>query len=130
MSWALSRVGVVGVESSHSAIVDARANLRRLGKTDVELHHARAGEYTRRSGLDGFDTVLADPPREGLEQPVLEALEASPPAELRYVSCDPAALGRDTGRLVRAGLQLERLVWLDLFPNTHHFESLATFRRV
>ncbi len=129
LSWAHSAGVVVGVESSHSAIIDARTNLRYLGMDNVELHHARAGDYARLPGLDGFDTVLADPPREGLEAPVLEALEKQPPREFRYVSCDPAALGRDTGRLVRAGFQLERLVWLDLFPNTHHFESVATFRR-
>jgi tRNA/tmRNA/rRNA uracil-C5-methylase (TrmA/RlmC/RlmD family) len=38
-------------------------------------------------------------------------------------------LGRDAGQLVRAGLSLERLVLLDLFPNTHHFETVAIFRR-
>ncbi len=129
LSWARSAGRVVGVESSHSAIIDARANLRHLGMDNVELHHSPAGDYACRPGLDGFDTVLADPPRGGLEAPVLEALEKQPPSELRYVSCDPAALGRDTGRLVRAGFQLERLVWLDLFPNTHHFESVATFSR-
>jgi 23S rRNA (uracil1939-C5)-methyltransferase len=129
LSWARSAGAVVGVESSHSAIIDARANLRRLGMENVELHRASAGDYARRDGLDRFDTLLVDPPRGGLEAPVLEALEGRFPAELRYVSCDPAALGRDTGRLVSAGFELERLVWFDLFPNTHHFESVATFRR-
>jgi 23S rRNA (uracil1939-C5)-methyltransferase len=129
LSWARSAGAVVGVESSHSAIIDAKANLRYLGMDNVELHQASAGDYARHLGLDGFGTVLADPPRGGLEAPVLEALEDCIPEEIRYVSCDPAALGRDTGRLVRAGYRLERLAWFDLFPNTHHFESVATFCR-
>ena len=62
-----------------------------------------------------MDLVVADPPRAGLDSPVVEALLRRPPREIRYVSCDPAALGRDAGRLVRGGLELRQLTLLDMF---------------
>jgi 23S rRNA (uracil1939-C5)-methyltransferase len=119
---------VLGVESSSSAIVDARANALGAGVDNVEFIECTAGEYSERSGFAGADVVVADPPRGGLAPAVVQALTEHPPKELRYVSCDAPALGRDAGQLARAGFTLERLVLLDLFPNTHHFETVAIFR--
>jgi len=118
---------ILGVESSSSAIVDARANARAAGVDNVEFVECTAGDYSERVGFAGADVVVADPPRGGLAPAVVQALTAHPPKQLRYVSCDAPALGRDAGQLARAGLILERLVLLDLFPNTHHFETIAIF---
>ena len=118
----------LGVESSSSAIVDARANALGAGVDNVEFIECTAGEYSERSGFVGADVVVADPPRGGLAPAVVLALAEHPPKELRYVSCDAPALGRDAGQLARAGFTLESLVLLDLFPNTHHFETVAIFR--
>jgi 23S rRNA (uracil1939-C5)-methyltransferase len=46
-----------------------------------------------------------------------------------YVSCDVATLARDARKWLDAGYVLERVVGFDLFPNTPHVESVATFRR-
>jgi 23S rRNA (uracil1939-C5)-methyltransferase len=119
---------VTGIESSSSAIADARANALAAGMDNVEVIECAAGEYAERVGFEGAEVIIADPPRGGLEPRVVEAIAEHPPKELRYISCDPAALGRDAGRLARAGLSLERLAMLDLFPNTQHFETVAIFR--
>ena len=119
---------VVGVESSSPAILDGRANARRVGLGQVEFVESEAGDYAAHYGFQGVDTVIVDPPRGGLGALVVAALVEHPPRELRYVSCDPAALGRDAGRVARGGLLLQGLVLLDMFPNTHHFETVATFR--
>jgi 23S rRNA (uracil1939-C5)-methyltransferase len=121
---------VTGVESSASAILDARANAISAGVDNVEFVECSAGDYAERVGFEGVDVVVADPPRGGLDPRVVDAVAEHPPQELRYISCDPPALGRDAGHLVRAGLSLERLALLDLFPNTHHFETVAIFRRL
>jgi tRNA/tmRNA/rRNA uracil-C5-methylase (TrmA/RlmC/RlmD family) len=47
-----------------------------------------------------------------------------------YVACDPAALARDTALLAGLGYRLERLTAFDVFPHTHHVESVAGFVRV
>jgi 23S rRNA (uracil1939-C5)-methyltransferase len=74
------------------------------------------------------DTVLVDPPREGLDPEALR-LAACARQTLVYVSCDPQTLGRDARRLGEAGLALERVVALDLMPQTYHVEVVARFRR-
>jgi tRNA/tmRNA/rRNA uracil-C5-methylase (TrmA/RlmC/RlmD family) len=49
------------------------------------------------------------------------------PRAIVYVACDPAALARDTSYLRDAGYQLEAMRAFDLFPMTHHIESIAKF---
>lgn len=74
------------------------------------------------------DTVVADPPREGLDA---ENLGAAIQARRRivYVSCDPQTLGRDVKRLAQAGFALVGAVALDLMPHTFHVEIVATFEK-
>jgi tRNA/tmRNA/rRNA uracil-C5-methylase (TrmA/RlmC/RlmD family) len=56
---------------------------------------------------------------------VAEALVAVRPNKLVYVSCDPATLARDLGALRGAGYELSGLRAFDLFPGTHHVETVA-----
>lgn len=87
---------------------------------------APASERARRRAA----TVVLDPPRAGAGRAVLEALAASEPAQLVYVACDPVAFARDVGTLSGLGYRLHGLRALDLFPNTHHVEAVATLIRV
>ncbi len=120
---------VVGVEASASSVRDARANARRNAIVNVDFRCQEAAKYVRKSGLGPEDHVVVDPPRGGLDAPLLQNLTGSKLRRLEYVSCDPAALGRDASRLASAGFVIEHLELLDLFPNTHHFETVAAFRR-
>jgi tRNA/tmRNA/rRNA uracil-C5-methylase (TrmA/RlmC/RlmD family) len=49
------------------------------------------------------------------------------PRAIIYVACDPAALARDTAYLAEFGYAIERIRAFDLFPMTHHIESVALF---
>jgi tRNA/tmRNA/rRNA uracil-C5-methylase (TrmA/RlmC/RlmD family) len=71
-------------------------------------------------------TIVLDPPRSGAGKQVVESLAALAPAQLVYVACDPVALSRDLGLFAERGYRLSRLRAFDLFPNTHHFEAVAT----
>jgi len=46
-----------------------------------------------------------------------------------HLSCDPVTFARDASRLIASGWRLATLDLLDLFPNTHHVETLASFER-
>ena len=112
---------VVLVESSRSAVRDARLNLP--GSPTIV-----------RSTLERFrpmpaDVVVADPAREGLGRRAVERLAASGAARFVLVSCDPAALGRDTRLLTEAGYALDRVTTVDLFGHTSHVEAVAVFDR-
>lgn len=103
---------------------DARAVDR--GRHNAPAASWRAGRVP--SGPDAAaDTVLCDPPREGLDGENFTA--AARARRLVYVSCDPQTLGRDAAKLRALGFELSRVVALDLMPQTFHVEVVATFER-
>ncbi|HET7275060.1 MAG TPA: methyltransferase domain-containing protein [Longimicrobiaceae bacterium] len=70
------------------------------------------------------DLVVLNPPRSGVAPEVVQQLIAEPPERLVYISCDPATLARDLGRL-RGVLTLRHVRCFDLFPQTSHVETVA-----
>jgi 23S rRNA (uracil1939-C5)-methyltransferase len=74
------------------------------------------------------DTVLVDPPREGLDARHL-TLAAGARGRLVYVSCDPQTLARDAARLRADGWRVQGARAFDLMPQTHHVEVVAWFTR-
>jgi 23S rRNA (uracil1939-C5)-methyltransferase len=71
--------------------------------------------------------VILNPPRSGLHERVPSELMRRPPAKIVYVSCDPATLARDVGRL-RDAFSIDGLRAFDLFPQTSHVETVAVLR--
>lgn len=74
-------------------------------------------------------TVVLDPPRSGAGLQITGRLVELNPKNLVYVACDPVALARDAGALLKSGYKLITLQGYDLFPHTHHFESIAIFQK-
>lgn len=75
------------------------------------------------------DVVVLDPSREGAGRQVMEQIDQLDPRAIVYVACDPAALGRDTGYLRELGWSLVKVQGLDMYPCTHHVETIARFER-
>jgi 23S rRNA (uracil1939-C5)-methyltransferase len=73
-----------------------------------------------------FELLLVDPPRTGAPGlgPLARDLEVR---RLIYVACDAGALARDAAGLTAAGFRLTTLQLVDMFPGTHHSETLAAF---
>ncbi len=120
---------VLAVESAPSAIADGRRNSRSLPQvswleTPVEEAVTRT-ELTRTL----WSAILVDPPRRGVEKEALLALASLRAPTLVYVSCDPATLARDAALLTEQGYRLLSAQPLDLFPQTAHVETVATFAR-
>jgi len=71
------------------------------------------------------DVVILNPPRTGASAPVIAAIrDATPsPRAVVYVSCDPATLARDVGRL--PGWRIAGLRSFDMFPQTAHVETVC-----
>ncbi|NJO11853.1 MAG: 23S rRNA (uracil-5-)-methyltransferase RumA, partial [Leptolyngbyaceae cyanobacterium SL_1_1] len=72
------------------------------------------------------DIVVLDPPRKGCTASVLRALQALAPAQIVYMSCNPATLARDLKILCEQGsYRLRRVQPADFFPQTAHVECVA-----
>jgi len=68
---------------------------------------------------------VLDPPRAGAGKAVVKQLMATGPRAIAYVSCDPASFARDLGYFQQGGWRLESLRAFDLYPNTHHLETVG-----
>ncbi len=117
---------VVAIEESAAAIRDAAANASDID--NVEFIEGRTED-----ALDSMrvrpDAVILDPPRSGCHPTALDALIRLAPQRTVYVSCDPEALARDLEALVRGGFRIESVRPIDMFPQTHHVETVALLRR-
>jgi 23S rRNA (uracil1939-C5)-methyltransferase len=76
-----------------------------------------------------FDLLLIDPPRTGLPKTTVEAIAGLNSSNFVYVSCDPATLARDLRILLSCNYEIVSLDLLDLFPQTHHLETIARLRK-
>lgn len=118
---------VYGMDTIPEAIGDARENAQINGISNVEYVVGPAEEWVPHWVEQGIrpDVVVADPPRTGLGDPLVELLMKVPVSRLIYVSCNPATLAKDCSHLLQAGYRLERVVPVDLFPHTAHIEAVC-----
>ena len=107
--------------STNAAIFGGQVRTARLS---VEAFlRSRHAEVLRAEGA----TVVVDPPRTGLSKVAIEGLLGKAPARVVYVSCDPPTLARDARLMRDAGYAIGDVTVMDLFPNTAHVETIATF---
>lgn len=118
---------VIGVELEPQAVEDAKDNAKRNGVDNVEFFCGDAGTAALELQTRGLtpDVVVVDPPRKGLSQDVIEAVDKMNPRKLVYVSCDPATLARDVALLNGKGFVLRTAQAADLFPRTAHVETVV-----
>lgn len=115
---------VVGVEANPVAVRFARRNLQRAQLENVRMVHAGVSEWIKGRTLKS-DFVLLDPPRAGAESAVIKGIVDSRAQRVSYVSCDPATLARDLKKLIAGGYGIESIAAFDLFPQTHHVETVV-----
>jgi tRNA/tmRNA/rRNA uracil-C5-methylase (TrmA/RlmC/RlmD family) len=121
-------LNITTVESSKVATADASANLVDLGKhkaVSAPVEGFLKAQIKQSLELQGAVVVL-DPPRAGAGKAVIDQLLFLRPAKIIYVACDPVSLARDLKMLLAGGYKLEQIKAYDLFPHTHHFESIAS----
>lgn len=116
-----------GIDSSPALIEAARRNARRHRIVAV----FEVGPVEERiADLGGAHAaLLLNPGRSGCRPAVLDALAAGNGTRLAYLSCSPRSLARDLAALVSAGFEVERLLPIDLMPQTDQVETLALMRR-
>lgn len=121
LTLAPQTAGLTLIESSRSAVEDARVNAARLGRT-ADVRKADAHRF--QAGDAFFDVAVLDPPRRGAGK-VVEQLTVTRPRAIVYVACDPRALARDLTLLGRHGYVPAELAAFEMFPHTAHLETIA-----
>ncbi len=122
---------VVGVEYVPEAIEDAKVNSANNGITNTVFY---AGDMKKVMN-DSFvsenghpDVIILDPPRAGVDEPVIDVILRAAPQRIVYVSCNPATQARDLAIMER-DYTIEAVQPVDMFPHTHHVENVVRLRR-
>lgn len=115
---------VFGVEANEKAIEFAQKNAERARLSNIEFAAENVSDFLAQSELPKIDFVLLDPPRAGAEKETIYALLKLKPRRISYVSCDPATLARDLN-LLTTDYKIESVTAVDLFPQTHHVETIV-----
>ena len=116
-----------GIETISQAIDDAKFNAK---LNNIENAEFFVGDVE--NVLPEFiketeelpDVVFVDPPRKGCDKTALDTLLKIEPKKIVYVSCNPATLARDV-KILEEKYKLEKVSLVDMFPFTHHVESVA-----
>ncbi|QRK06387.1 class I SAM-dependent RNA methyltransferase [Archangium violaceum] len=125
---AASAASVLGVESSPASVELAQRSAREGGVANVRFVQGDARKVCEGLMREGrrFDLALADPPRTGAPG-LARWFKTLGVKRAVYVACDPGSLARDAAGLVEAGYKPLALQVVDMFPQTHHVESVMSF---
>ena len=122
---------VIGVEYVPEAIEDAKVNSQINGIENTEFF---AGDMKDVLTLDFINThgapdvMIVDPPRAGMHPDVVETILKAAPRRIVYVSCNSATQARDV-QMMDSAYKVTALRPVDMFPHTHHVESVVLLER-
>lgn len=118
---------LLGIEIIPEAIEDARLNAK-LNNIDnatfavadaTSLSDDTFKQYTQNT------VIFVDPPRKGITDSLIEKITAVNPLKIVYISCDPATMARDLKGFIENGYCPTRCAAVDMFPRTHHVETVV-----
>lgn len=117
---------VVGVDSEGPSIEFARVNASRLrrGRTRFVAFRITAESIARLPRPGGDEIILLDPPRNGTERGVVEAVASRRPRRVVHVFCNVDQIPRALREWASAGYKPRRIAPLDMFPGTSNLEVL------
>ena len=116
---------VIGVEESYDSIEFAKRNATNANIGNAEFRTESVRRFLSNVVESDLDFVLLDPPRAGTEKDTVMNLIRLKPRRVSYVACEPSVLARDLKRFVENGYSIDSIAALDLFPQTHHVETVV-----
>ena len=127
LSLASLAAKIIGMDISDSATGDAKRNCQLNGVDNCEFLCGDVKVLLSQVNIHP-DLLITDPPRAGMHKKVIDQINQLLPDRIIYISCNPSTLARDVA-LLRERYRIEEIQPLDLFPNTHHVESVARLER-
>ncbi|MBR5930761.1 MAG: 23S rRNA (uracil(1939)-C(5))-methyltransferase RlmD [Lachnospiraceae bacterium] len=117
----------VGVEIVEEAVESAKENAVLNGIDNVRF--VAADVLKALDDLPQPDSIILDPPREGVNPKALWKILSYGVENIVYVSCKPTSLARDIAAFRAAGYELKKACCVDMFPETEHVETIASLQR-
>jgi len=122
---------VIGVEYVPEAIEDAKVNSDINGINNTTFVSGDMKEILNESFMEEHghpDVIITDPPRAGMHEDVINSILGTGAERIVYVSCNPATEARDIA-LLSEKYSVETVQPVDMFPQTHHVEAIASLQR-
>ncbi len=119
---------LLAIENSKMAVSDGHFNIERNDSPALSLRLGNAEKVLQDLNED-VDVIILDPPRSGCHKDVITWVNEHVKKQIVYISCDPATLARDLRQLVERGWKVEAIQPVDMFPHTHHVETLVNLSR-
>ena len=116
---------VTAVEYSRMSHKLCEMNANAAGIKNIEAVCADVAGWLNLRKAPRFDCIVLDPPRTGADTGVMEQIDRLSPATIVYVSCNPQTLVRDLERLNIDCWRIVSVAGFDMFPQTHHFETVV-----
>lgn len=122
---------VIGVELNKDAVKDAIKNAKRNKVMNTVFYNDDAGNFMvdLAEKKQSVDTVFMDPPRSGSDERFLSSLVRLAPKQVIYISCNPTTQERDLRYLTKHGYKVQEIQPVDMFPQTHHVETVVRIER-
>ncbi|GMG69166.1 23S rRNA (uracil(1939)-C(5))-methyltransferase RlmD [Tetragenococcus halophilus] len=122
---------VYGMETIKQAVIDAQENAKLNGIKNAEYVTGKAEDIMPRWKEDGIhpNVIFVDPPRKGLDQSFIETACQMKPEKFIYISCNPATMARDLKVFAEQEYFTDSIQPVDLFPQTHHVETVMMLKQ-
>lgn len=118
---------VYGVEVVKEAIINAKDNAK-LNKINNVTFETGLAEEVVDKWSNKANILVVDPPRKGIDEKLINTIIKSDFEKLVYVSCNPTTLARDI-RLLKDTYKVKTIQPVDMFPHTHHVETVVVLTR-
>lgn len=132
---------ILATEISSTSVDAAQFNIEENGVSNLKIVRLSAEEFTeamsggrefrRLKGIDlksyNCQTVLVDPPRQGLDPKSVELVRAY--EKIIYISCNPDTLFENIKSL-SSTYKVDAFALFDQFPYTHHVECGVVLKRI
>ncbi|MGL6125092.1 MAG: class I SAM-dependent RNA methyltransferase [Metamycoplasmataceae bacterium] len=119
---------VVAVEENKESYANAVQNIVQNSISNVRFIKADVEIFLKKNNSH-FNTLILDPPREGLSSKVIKILILKfKPERIIYLSCNPGTQASDFGKLKRHYKIIYNKIY-DMFPQTKHIESLIVLEK-
>lgn len=123
---------VIGIESVPEAIAAAKEHAKHNGLDNCTFYCGDMKEIFTEEFLANHpkaDVLITDPPRDGMHAKVVEQILKLAPEKIVYVSCNSATQARDLA-LMKEDYKVEKILPVDMFPQTHHIENIALLTKI